>query len=337
MPGTRAKPALAVRRPRRPSTADGERVDAGGNEARPRVTTSECIDRVAACVLAVSVIIPARNCAGTLGTQLAALAQQRFAGPWELIIVDNGCTDATSAVARAWVDRFPVPLVIARSAVRGVNRARNAGSSIAGGEILAFCDGDDEVTPGWLAALVEAIGQADLVGGPLDEDALNPRTRRARRPPFPPGRLPRALDHEDFVPGANLAIRASVLRAVGGFDEAFVLGQDDVDLSWRVRYNGFDVAFAAEATVAYRHRNGAAGLFAQFVRYGRAEPLLYRRHRRSGLRRAPTGAILRRWAGLVRRIPRAIIDPAARGAWIVTAAFSIGRIIGSVEHRARFL
>jgi glycosyltransferase involved in cell wall biosynthesis len=52
------------------------------------------------------VIVPAYNAAATLAEQLEALAAQRFDGDWELVIVDNGSTDATANLARHYGKRF---------------------------------------------------------------------------------------------------------------------------------------------------------------------------------------------------------------------------------------
>ena len=313
------------------------RTDEAAGSGRAAVTNLECTDGVAIYALDAAVIVPARNCANTVGRQLAALAAQDFAGTWELLVVDNGSTDTTGSVARAWSERFPVSMTVLDCPRPGVNRARNAGARVARGKVLAFCDGDDEAASGWLTAIVAATHSADLVGGRLDETSLNSTHRRALRPHFVQGQLPVALGHLDFAPGANLAIGKTSLALLGGFDEAFTLGHDDVDLSFRAHQAGLRLGWAGDAVVAYRHREGGWRLFCQFVRYGRAEPLLYRHHRSCGLPRTKVLHALRRWTSLLPRLPRALINEEARGAWLVTAGSSLGRCFGSIEHRSLYL
>src|SRR5215218_5139885 len=116
----------------------------------------------------VSVIVPVRDAEAWFAAQLEALAAQRYAGRWEVLIADNGSTDGTVALAWSWSDRLPIRIVDA-SARAGINAARNVAAAAADGDLLAFCDGDDLVGPGWVAALAEAAQHYDLVGGRLDE------------------------------------------------------------------------------------------------------------------------------------------------------------------------
>ena len=127
------------------------------------------------------------------------------------------------------------------------------------------------------------------MGGRLDEEALNQHPHAPRRPRHPRDRLPTALDFLPFAPGANLAIWADVLGTLGGFDERFVLGNDDVDLAFRAQLAGWRLGYAPAAVVAYRHRRRGHELFLQFRNYGRTEPLLFRLHCHHGLVRPSAG------------------------------------------------
>src|SRR4051794_16576472 len=102
-----------------------------------------------------TVVLPVRDAEAYLAEQLAALGRQTYTGEWEVVVVDNGCTDGTLAVVDAWRARLPDVRVVAAPR-RGLNRARNAGAAAARGELLAFCDADDVVCDGWLTALVDA-------------------------------------------------------------------------------------------------------------------------------------------------------------------------------------
>jgi len=88
--------------------------------------------------------------------------------PWELLVVDNGSTDATSEVAAAFVSRLPLRLV--QEPEPGLSAARNRAVSEARGEYLLWIDDDAIPEPGWIAAYLEAFlawPEAALFGGPI--------------------------------------------------------------------------------------------------------------------------------------------------------------------------
>jgi glycosyltransferase involved in cell wall biosynthesis len=282
------------------------------------------------------VILPVRDEVDRLADQLSALEAQTYRGPWEVVVADNGSRDDTARLAASWSDRLPLRVVDA-SRRPGINAARTQGCAAAQGDFLAFCDADDRVDPGWLEALVDAAASYDLVGGRIDEETLNEHDGPARRPRVPVDRLPIGLGFLPFAMGANLGIWAEVLRDLGGFDERFESGNDEVELAFRAQLHGRRLGFAPDAVVAYRHRREPGALFRQFRSYGRSEPLLYQRYRQHGLCRPGLPGVLRRWAWLVVAAPGANRSPERRGRWLVTAGFSVGRLQGSLRHRTLFL
>jgi glycosyltransferase involved in cell wall biosynthesis len=106
----------------------------------------------------VSLIIPALNEAECLGPLLAELPPETV---HELIVVDNGSTDATAAVARR------AGALVVSEPRRGYGYACAAGVAAATGDVLAFMDGDGSFVPEELAALLRPLhdGEADLVLG----------------------------------------------------------------------------------------------------------------------------------------------------------------------------
>lgn len=276
-----------------------------------------------------SVIVPVAGPAPLLGEQLAALAAQDYRGACEVVLADNDAADTVSCATRAqYWDHTCWPLrVVAAGRRPGINTARNVAVQAARGDLLAFCDGDDIVRPGWLAGLVAAAVDHDLVGGQLDETSLNGAS--GQRPAHPVGHLPVGLGYLPFALGANFAIWRDVLVGLGHFDERFPLGWDDAELSFRAQLHGFRLGYAPGAVVAYRHRATAAATFQQFRLYGRAEPLLYRRFRHNGMSRSTLAAVARRWASL--------LAPRALPRLVYRAGYSIGRLEGSVRWRSRYL
>lgn len=227
-----------------------------------------------------SVIIAARDAAATLGDQLAALADQRTDATWEVIVADNGSTDRTVAVARSFADRLPALHVVDASSRPGAGAARNIGATIATGRYLLFCDADDVVADGWLTALHAVARTHHLAAGRFDGTLLNrPRDLRSRALPQTDGlqrstRLP-ALPHAG---AGNLAVRADLFRAVGGFDPR-VRFLEDTDLCWRLQLAGAPLTWAPDALVHVRLRGTLRTAARQGFDYGTGERWLTLRYR----------------------------------------------------------
>lgn len=284
----------------------------------------------------VTVVIPVLNGESWLPEQLAALEAQDYAGQWEVVAVDNGSTDGSAALLHRWQDRLPLR-VVETDGRQGINVARNTGCAHAKGDLFAFCDVDDIVAPDWLTQLVEAAAHHDVIGGRLDEEHLNEGLSSVQRPRLPQDRLPVALGFLPFALGANFAVWRDVFVALGDFDEAYICGNDDVEFSFRAQLAGYEVGYAPDAVVAYRHREGGRQLFRQFRSYGRSEPLLYRRYGPHGMPPTPAGQVLRRWARLVVTLPMLFGTAEERGDWLVRAGFSLGRLETALRERIPYL
>src|SRR4030067_522850 len=120
-----------------------------------------------------SVIIPTLNGADTIGAQLEALGHQELQDGWEVIIADNGSADRTPEGVAAYASRLPGLRVIKASGASGAAHARNTGAKHAVGDALLFCDDDDEVGEGWLAAMGRALLQHRFVACRADGHKLN--------------------------------------------------------------------------------------------------------------------------------------------------------------------
>jgi glycosyltransferase involved in cell wall biosynthesis len=284
----------------------------------------------------VTVILCARNEQAWIATQLEALTRQAVPAPWEVILVDNASSDHTVAIAKRFAGRLNLRIV--HEATRGLARARNTGVAAARHRLIAHCDADDEVSDGWLAAVLEGLTTKDLVTGPLDELTLNDANHQWRKPALPADGPPTSNQFLPFAVGANIAYRREVHTAIGGWDEKFRFGSgDDVDFSWRARYAGFELGFCPAALVRYRHRRSGSQLARQFLGYGAADPLLYRYHAAHGMQRQGFRMVGKRWLGLLRNAPAAILDAQKRADWLTTVSWSAGRILGSIRHRTLYL
>ncbi|MBE9138803.1 glycosyltransferase [Nodosilinea sp. LEGE 07088] len=117
----------------------------------------------------ISVIIPTRNRADSLGRTLESLTCQNAPdAEFEVLVIDNGSTDHTKAVAQAFADKLPLAqLHYIFEPEPGLLSGRHRGAQAAKGEILSFLDDDVELDSGWLAAIQSAFEHqaVQLVGG----------------------------------------------------------------------------------------------------------------------------------------------------------------------------
>jgi FkbM family methyltransferase len=212
---------------------------------------------------AATVIVPARNAAAAIATQLEALTRQHDAPPFEVIVVANQCSDDTAEVAARFGDRLELRIVIADEH-GSVAHARNQGAAAAQTPILLFCDADDLVDRHWVAGMVEAftVHRADVAAGVVhvDRSDLRDWIYRWRYQHLDgtavhekPGRLPYGI-------GATLGVTRAAHRAIGGFDERFSgAAAEDVDFQNRLLRNGYRIAAAPKAHITYTPRLSVRG------------------------------------------------------------------------------
>jgi len=223
----------------------------------------------------VSVVVCTFNGDKTLGECLDRLCAIDYPD-YEVIVVNDGSTDATAAIA----GRYPVRLITTEN--RGLSGARNAGLEAATGEIIAYIDDDARPDRHWLQYMVRTFAGGDgdwaAVGGPnlAPPDDGMVADCVANSPGLPMHVLLSDTEAE-HVPGCNMAIRRSALMQVGGFDPQFRVAGDDVDLCWRLRANNLRVGFSPCAVVWHHRRGSVRAYLRQQSAYGEAEALLERK------------------------------------------------------------
>jgi glycosyltransferase involved in cell wall biosynthesis len=172
----------------------------------------------------ITVVIPTQDrCAELMVAGLpAALGQERV--NHEVIVVDDGSTDRTSAVLAGLEERRL--RVIRNDSPRGVAAARNQGIRAARADWIAFLDDDDLWSPRKLRDQLDACSGADFVytGGVITDPSGIP----LRDSPAPaPGTLPRQLARSNVIGGPSaVMVRRALLIRLGGFDERFSLLAD---------------------------------------------------------------------------------------------------------------
>lgn len=286
-----------------------------------------------------SVVIACFNGAETLSRQLDSLLGQPSSARYEVVVADNGSTDGSRELVERYRRRFEAVRFVDASDRPGLAHARNVGAAASEGDALAFCDQDDEVGAGWIDAMADALAKHDVVAGRLEHEALNESWAIAvRRRPQTDGLVEWEAEGSPlFAFGCTLGVRRAVHESIGGFDEAFVRGCEDVDYCWRLQAAGYALVFEPSAVTHYRLRHSLGGLFRQALAYGESEVLLYRKHRALGLPpiRRPWWKGVRLWGATARAFARARARPGlAVATWLLGQR--VGRAKGSVEHRVVF-
>lgn len=279
---------------------------------------------------ALSVVIPCFNAASLIGLQLEALAEQSYLGDFEVIVADNGSTDELADVIALYVDRLPDLSLVDASGTRGVNHARNVGVTAARHETVVVCDADDIVKPGWLAAFGAASRGDDVLGGRLESFVGSPVM--AERPVEQVVDEPGTLGFLPYAIGANMGFKRSVWEQIGGFDEEFVGGADEIDFCWRAQLAGHSFRFVPEAAVWYRQRVNRRLSMRQARRRSLGQVRLYKKHRSNGFRRRnPVVGLLRRCSRLIISLPDVFRggDPLTK--WLCRLAALVGHVEGAIR------
>jgi len=245
----------------------------------------------------VSILILTRNGAHHLERLLPKLEKETAYRSFEVIVVDNGSTDSTGALLdRDW--GFPLR-VITNPGNTSFSAGNNQALAVAEGEHLLFLNNDIEpINEGWLGAMVDtllagpgrgAVGALlvypRLEAGSVDKRALELTVQhRGTRFTWDRG-APRAINQgggEDptdpaltrlvEVPAATAAcllVRGEALRQVGGLDEAYVYGAEDVDFCLRLREAGWTIVECGEAALFHHESSTQDALARTLVRINR--------------------------------------------------------------------
>lgn len=219
----------------------------------------------------VSIIIPVYNNAHFTKQCVESIFAVGAACDFEVIVVDNGSQDQTQAMLAACAHDV---IVVRNEDNRGFAKACNQGAQRARGTYLVFLNNDTKVTEGWLDALVREMDthpQTGIAGSKLlYEDGSVQHAGIA----FSDNHLPfniyaRERSDASFVnrrralqavTGACLIISRDFFTEVGGFDERYVNGLEDVDLCLRVRATKKDVVYCPESVV-YHFESKTAGRY----------------------------------------------------------------------------
>jgi O-antigen biosynthesis protein len=218
----------------------------------------------------VSIVVCSCNGAQTIAETLAALEDLEYPD-YEIIVIDDGSSDQTSAIA----SKHNVRLI--RTENNGLSVARNHGLAAATGEIIAYIDDDAYPDPHWLTYLAAAFLRTEHagIGGPnFAVPGDGEIADCVANAPGGPIHVLLSDDLAEHIPGCNMAFRREKLSAIGGFDPRFRVAGDDVDICWRLQERGWTLGFAPSAIVWHHRRNSIKRYLKQQFGYAKAEALL---------------------------------------------------------------
>jgi len=280
----------------------------------------------------ISVIVPAHNAAETIGGCLEALLHQTVPREtYEVIVVDDGSTDGTAAIARRYED---AGVQVVSQTHQGLAAARNHGARLARGELLLFTDADCQPFPDWIEHLTAPFADPEIVGA---KGVYRTRQR---------GLVPRFVQVEyedrydrmrrvryiDFIDTYSAAYRREVFWENQGFGPTFPTDAlEEQGLSFRLAQKGYRMVFVPEARVYHIHDRTVAEYARRKASIGYWKALLTRWYPERILRDSHTPfsvrlqIILIALAGLL--LPVALVWPAALwGALLCLAGFGLSTV-----------
>lgn len=209
---------------------------------------------------------------------------------WELVIVDNLSTDDTPEVAAGVAAEHPGRVRVVEERQVGLSAARNRGIREARGDVVAFLDDDAFPEPGWLAALVAALGGEVLAAGgpvePLFSGELPPWFGERYLPyvtVWDLGDEPCDLHYNEYPRGANIAFHRQAFERFGEFSTdlgrkgSSLLSCEELELCLRIERGGARVRYVPAARVRHRvatERLSRRWLEDRFAAQGRSEAII---------------------------------------------------------------
>ena len=223
----------------------------------------------------VSIIIPVFNKVEYTQKCLTAIFRNTEKNAYEIVVVDNASTDGTARYLKGLGDEVNI---LTNRENLGFAKACNQGAAIASSEYLLFLNNDTEPKPKWLEPLVKILdgsGSIAAVGSKLlfpdgtiqhagiviIDDRKLPDPLVARHAYYQePSNLPEVnrLRTYQALTAACLLVKRTAFEQVGGFDEGYWNGYEDIDLCFKIQEKGWLMVYQPESVAAhYESKSGA--------------------------------------------------------------------------------
>lgn len=229
----------------------------------------------------VSIVIPVFNRIEFTQKCLDAIAKNTPARMYEIVIVDNGSTDGTGEALKGLPDH--VVRVVSNKENVGFSKACNQGAQAAAGTYVLFLNNDTEPKPGWLEPLIEVLdadasvagvgskllypdGTIQHAGVIVVEDKTAAAHLVARHIYYRnPGDTSGAGQMRTYqaLTAACVLIRASAFRDVGGFDEGYWNGYEDVDLCFKLQMEDWKLVYQPQSVVIHHESQSGPERFSK--------------------------------------------------------------------------
>lgn len=251
-------------------------------------------------------VIAARNAADHLAETLESIAEQDRPAD-EVVLFDDGSTDATRSIAEGFRDRLPALTVLGVENSVGISAARNRAGAAVSSDYIAVLDADDLLVPGALSGYAEFLREnpdTDLAYGDCSVFTGDPDRGVAMRyaPVTDPRKAMRRVLSAPILPlkHSSVLMRRSALEELGGYDESFPI-KVDVELFLRFLDRGRSVRKLDR--IISRHRKHGRQVSTRRIAGLRAYRRLFRLYERNPVRRA-AGFPLRAAAEIAKGIVR---------------------------------
>lgn len=201
----------------------------------------------------VSIVIPAYNAAGSIGSCLGALKNQTYPKDmFEVIVVDDGSRDNTAGVA----EKMGAEVLVQSNQGAGV--ARNLGAKEAKGEIILFTDSDCEPQEDWIEQMVKPFKDPEIVAakGFYKTSQRESIARFAQIEYDIKCSMLKKDRYIDFIDTYSAAYRRDRFLEAGGFDGVYTTASgEDSELSYKLSIKGYKMVAVPDAFVYHLHPN----------------------------------------------------------------------------------
>jgi glycosyltransferase involved in cell wall biosynthesis len=202
----------------------------------------------------ISVIVPTHNRADVLRETLARLSQQQGNFSWEVVVVNNNCTDHTDDVARECSAMFGERLKYVKEGKPGAAAARNRGVREATGDFIVFIDNDIYTAPDFLQRHFDRLQQfpGAWIVGRSENLPEQYRTHFGRFRKSIESPLRDQLAEVDMITGQTTSLPRQKFIELGGFDESFhVASGEDRELAVRALKAGVRILYDPDIHVLH--------------------------------------------------------------------------------------